>query len=404
MKGGRAVNREDFPLIAQETWAYLDNAATTQKPRRVLEKLEQVYHTCNANVHRSPHGLGREMTRQMERARDITARFFGAGEEYQVVFTSGTTGGINLTAGSYLETFGNRGDRVIVMESEHHSNFVPWQQLCKRKGLDFQVVPVTEKGQPDLDRFREALTSRTVMVALAHVTNTFGVENPVEEVVRLSHGKGVPVLVDGAQGAAHQPVDVSALDCDFYCVSAHKLYGPTGVGALIAKGCWLEKMVPWQFGGEMVDRVTREDTRFQPPPYRFEAGTPNFVGAVGFGEALEYLEDLGGMKAVAREEEQLWDYLWEELSRVPGVELPLGVKPQAGIVSFLLPPFHPYDVAVLLDQQGVAVRSGTHCAQPLLDSMGLSQGTVRVSLGLYNDARDVDRLCAGLRRIAAIKL
>ena len=404
MKGGRAVNREDFPLIAQEAWAYLDNAATTQKPRRVLEKLEQVYHTCNANVHRSPHGLGREMTRQMERARDITARFFGAGEEYQVVFTSGTTGGINLTAGSYLETFGNRGDRVIVMESEHHSNFVPWQQLCKRKGLDFQVVPVTEKGQPDLDWFREALTSRTVMVALAHVTNTFGVENPVEEVVRLSHSKGVPVLVDGAQGAAHQPVDVSALDCDFYCVSAHKLYGPTGVGALVAKRCCLEKMVPWQFGGEMVDRVTREDTRFQPPPYRFEAGTPNFVGAVGFGEALEYLEDLGGMKAVAREEEKLLDYLWEELSRVPGVELPLGVKPQAGIVSFLLPPFHPYDVAVLLDQQGVAVRSGTHCAQPLLDSMGLSQGTVRVSLGLYNDARDVDRLCAGLRRIAAIKL
>lgn len=398
------MNREDFPLIAQEKWAYLDNAATTQKPRRVLEKLKQVYLTCNANVHRSPHGLGREMTRQMENARDIAARFFGAGEEYQVVFTSGTTGGINLTASCYLETFGTQGGRVIVMESEHHSNFVPWQQLCRRKGLDFQVVPVTENGQPDLDRFREMLTPQTVMVALAHVTNTFGVENPVEEVVRLAHSQGVPVLVDGAQAAAHKPVNVSALDCDFYCVSAHKLYGPTGIGALVAKRSWLEKMVPYQFGGEMVDRVTREDTSFQPPPYRFEAGTPNFVGAVGFGEALEYLEDLGGMEAVAREEEKLLDYLWEELSRVPGVEFPLNTKPRAGIVSFLLPPFHPYDVAVLLDQQGVAVRSGTHCAQPLLDSMRLSQGTVRVSLGLYNNAQDVDRLCAGLRRIAAIKL
>lgn len=398
------MNREDFPLIAQEKWAYLDNAATTQKPRRVLEKLEQVYRTCNANVHRSPHGLGREMTWQMENARDMVARFFGAGEEYQVVFTSGTTGGINLTASCYLETFGTQGGRVIVMESEHHSNFVPWQQLCRRKGLDFQVVPVTENGLPDLERFRQVLTPQTVMVTLAHVTNTFGVENPVEEVVRLAHSQGVPVLVDGAQAAAHKPVNVSAMDCDFYCVSAHKLYGPTGIGALIAKRSWLEKMVPYQFGGEMVDRVTREDTSFQPPPYRFEAGTPNFVGAVGFGEALEYLEDLGGMEAVALEEEKLLDYLWEELSRVPGVELPLNVRPQAGIVSFLLPPFHPYDVAVLLDQQGVAVRSGTHCAQPLLDSMGLSQGTVRVSLGLYNNAQDVDRLCAGLRRIAAIKL
>lgn len=398
------MNREDFPLIAQEKWAYLDNAATTQKPRRVLEKMEQVYLTCNANVHRSPHGLGREMTRQMENARDIAARFFGAGEEYQVVFTSGTTGGINLTASCYLEIFGTQGGRVIVMESEHHSNFVPWQQLCRRKGLDFQVVPVTENGQPDLDRFREMLTPQTVMVALAHVTNTFGVENPVEEVVRLAHSQGVPVLVDGAQAAAHKAVNVSALDCDFYCVSAHKLYGPTGIGALVAKRSWLEKMVPYQFGGEMVDRVTREDTSFQPPPYRFEAGTPNFVGAVGFGEALEYLEDLGGMEAVSREEEKLLDYLWEELSRVPGVEFSLNAKPRAGIVSFLLPPFHPYDVAVLLDQQGVAVRSGTHCAQPLLDSMRLSQGTVRVSLGLYNNAQDVDRLCAGLRRIAAIKL
>ncbi len=398
------MNREDFPLIAQEKWAYLDNAATTQKPRRVLEKLEQVYRTCNANVHRSPHGLGREMTRQMENARDMVARFFGAGEEYQVVFTSGTTGGINLTASCYLETFGTQGDRVIVMESEHHSNFVPWQQLCRRKGLDFQVVPVTENGLPDLERFRQVLTPQTVMVALAHVTNTFGVENPVEEVVRLAHSQGVPVLVDGAQAAAHKPVNVSAMDCDFYCVSAHKLYGPTGIGALIAKRSWLEKMAPYQFGGEMVDRVTREDTSFQPIPYRFEAGTPNFVGAVGFGEALEYLEDLGGMEAVALEEEKLLDYLWEELSHVPGVEFPLNAKPRAGIVSFLLPPFHPYDVAVLLDQQGVAVRSGTHCAQPLLESMGLSQGTVRVSLGLYNNVQDVDRLCAGLRRIAAIKL
>lgn len=270
------MNREDFPLLADGKWAYLDNAATTQRPQPVLDALAEAAVTCNANVHRSPHGLGREMTRRFEEARDKVGRFFGAGENYTVVFTSGATGAINLVAHSYLEAFCQPGDRILTLGSEHHSNFVPWQQLCKRQGLDFQVVPILPGGQPDWAWFRQALSPATKLVALAHVTNTFGVVNPVEEVIRLAHERGIPVLVDGAQAAGHRPVDVERLGCDFYCVSAHKMYGPTGIGALLARTQLLEQMPPLQFGGEMVERVTVEDTRFQPPPYRFEAGTPIF--------------------------------------------------------------------------------------------------------------------------------
>ena len=243
----------------------------------------------------------------------------------------------------------------------------------------------------------------TKLVALAHVTNTFGVVNPVEEVIRLAHERGIPVLVDGAQAAGHRPVDVERLGCDFYCVSAHKMYGPTGIGALLARTQLLEQMPPLQFGGEMVERVTVEDTRFQPPPYRFEAGTPHFLGAVGFAAAVDYLGQVG-LEQAAREEQTLARALWEGLRAIPGVELPVSGPPQAGIVSFTLPPFHPYDVALLLDQQGVAVRSGTHCAHPLFDALGMPQGVVRASLGLYNTLEDVERLCRALRRVAAIKL
>lgn len=369
----------------------------------MLDALAEAAVTCNANVHRSPHGLGREMTRRFEEARDKVGRFFGAGENYTVVFTSGATGAINLVAHSYLEAFCQPGDRILTLGSEHHSNFVPWQQLCKRQGLDFQVVPILPSGQPDWAWFRQALSPATKLVALAHVTNTFGVVNPVEEVIRLAHERGIPVLVDGAQAAGHRPVDVERLGCDFYCVSAHKMYGPTGIGALLARTQLLERMPPLQFGGEMVERVTVEDTRFQPPPYRFEAGTPHFLGAVGFAAAVDYLGQVG-LEQAAREEQTLARALWEGLRAIPEVELPVSGPPQAGIVSFSLPPFHPYDVAVLLDQQGVAVRSGTHCAHPLFDALGMPQGVVRASLGLYNTLEDVERLCRALRRVAAIKL
>lgn len=397
------MNREDFPLLADGKWAYLDNAATTQRPQPVLDALAEAAVTCNANVHRSPHGLGREMTRRFEEARDKVGRFFGAGENYTVVFTSGATGAINLVAHSYLEAFCQPGDRILTLGSEHHSNFVPWQQLCKRQGLDFQVVPILPSGQPDWAWFRQALSPATKLVALAHVTNTFGVVNPVEEVIRLAHERGIPVLVDGAQAAGHRPVDVERLGCDFYCVSAHKMYGPTGIGALLARTQLLEQMPPLQFGGEMVERVTVEDTRFQPPPYRFEAGTPHFLGAVGFAAAVDHLGQVG-LEQAAREEQTLARALWEGLRAIPEVELPVSGPPQAGIVSFTLPPFHPYDVAVLLDQQGVAVRSGTHRAHPLFDALGMPQGVVRASLGLYNTLEDVERLCRALRRVAAIKL
>ena len=300
------MNREDFPLLADGKWAYLDNAATTQRPQPVLDALAEAAVTCNANVPRSPHGLGREMTRRFEEARDKVGRFFGASEHYTVVFTSGATGAINLVAHSYLEAFCQPGDRILTLGSEHHSNFVPWQQLCKRQGLDFQVVPILPSGQPDWAWFRQALSPATKLVALAHVTNTFGVVNPVEEVIRLAHERGIPVLVDGAQAAGHRPVDVERLGCDFYCVSAHKMYGPTGIGALLARTQLLERMPPLQFGGEMVERVTVEDTRFQPPPYRFEAGTPHFLGAVGFAAAVA--------EKLAQLDPEAYGPAWETLS------------------------------------------------------------------------------------------
>lgn len=393
--------RQEFPLLAQTNLTYLDSAATTQKPQTVLDEMDRAYRLYNANVHRSPHSLGREMTRRYEAARAEVAAFFGAGEGYQVVFTSGATDALNLAARSFLEGFGRPGQQVIVLLSEHHSNFVPWQQLCRRQGMALRVIPVGEDGRPDLEQLRKALTKKTCIVAAAHVTNTFGVENPVEEIIRLAHAQGVPVLLDGAQAAAHQPVDVQALGCDFYCVSSHKLYGPTGIGALIARKQWLESMPPVAFGGEMVELVTIEETRFAPLPARFEAGTPNFIGAVGFARALGWLGEQG-MEQVARREQALTRLLWEKVRRIPGVVLPLERCPDAGILSFLLPPFSPYDVALLLDQQGVALREGLHCAHPLMQAMGLPQGTIRASLGIYNSEEDIERLCAALRRIASI--
>lgn len=398
------MKKTDFPFFSSSDYVYLDNAATTQKPQCVLDKMMSVYALYNSNVHRSPHFPGRKMTQEFETARETVRNFFHADKNYDVVFTSGATNSINLTAYSYLNTFRKPNADVIVMCSEHHSNFVPWQQLCKNLNYNFRIVPVLENGQIDLNCLKQIISSNTLIVAAAHITNTFGIENPIQEIIQIAHSRNVPVLIDGSQAAAHKKVNISELGCDFYCLSSHKVYGPTGIGALIARKDLLNQMEPFQFGGEMVDHVFPDHTVFQDSPYRFEAGTPNFIGAIGFAEALRYLHNNCDMDMISSYEKKLSGYLWEELHKIPEIRFPVNVQPQSGILSFLLGSFHPYDVAVLLDKQKIAVRSGSHCAHPLLDSMGLKQGTVRISLGLYNTEEDIDLLCKALRRISQIKL
>lgn len=392
--------KADFPILAESNIVYLDNAATTQKPQCVLDKIYDVYTSSNANVHRSPHKWGREMTTRFENAREKIGCFFGIDQSYHVIFTEGVTDGINLVAYSFLGTFAKEDSEVVIMLSEHHSNFVPWQQLCKKRGIRLRVVPLQEDGTPQIEEYRKMLSSNTCLVAAAHVTNTFGIENPIREMIEIAHQRKIPVLLDGAQAAAHKEVNIADIDCDFYCISSHKIYGPTGIGVLIAKNKWLEQMKPYRYGGEMIEQVSIQDTVFQKIPYRFEAGTPNFVGAVGFAEALKYLEQQGGMKVVEKQENELMMYLWEKLHSIDGIEFPINSYPKSGILSFVQHNFHPYDTAVLLDQLGIAVRSGMHCAQPLLNVMGLKNGTVRASLGIYNTKQDVDCLCEGLKKIS----
>jgi cysteine desulfurase/selenocysteine lyase len=302
---------------------------------------------------------------------------------------------------SFLETFAKPGDEVIVPISEHHSDFVPWQQLCRKRGMELRIVPVLPDGRLDLAAYQMAFTPRTRLVAAAHITNTFGVENPIGEMTRIAHAHGVPLLADGAQAAAHLPVNLGALGCDFYCVSAHKVYGPTGVGVLLARRALLENMEPFQYGGEMIREVTTEQTQFEDVPYRFEAGTPDFVGAVGFARALRFLQDSGGMEEIHRREALLGRELQERLRAIPGVKIPISA-PDSAIVSFLVGDMHPLDTTVLLDQKKIAVRCGLHCAHPLMQALHLPRGTVRASLGIYNTEADLERLDRALRQIAAL--
>lgn len=394
--------RDDFPLIRNGTCIYLDNAATTQKPDCVLAAVNGVYETCNANVHRSPHRLGRQMTKRYEEARQSLAGFFGADERYTTVFTRGTTEAVNLVASSVLPYLFDRdaGRReVVVTAAEHHSNFVVWQQWCRRLGGRFRVLPLLPDGQPDLAALRQLLSEKTALLATAHLTNVFGSRFPVEEMTQMAHEVGAGVLLDGAQAAGHLPVNLAELDCDFYCVSGHKMYGPNGIGLLFGKKELLEKAEPWQYGGEMIDCVREDETTFAALPYRLEAGTPNYVGAVGLAAAAAYLNGLGGMDCVAQREAQLYEELVRELRQRRKIRLPVPHTHSCGIVSFLAEGMHPFDTAALLDAQGIAVRCGSHCAQPLLRCLGLTDGTVRISLGLYNTKQDMELLLAALDRI-----
>ncbi len=396
--------RADFPILREKVYGkelvYLDNAATTQKPRCVIDKMQEAYFRYNANIHRGVHYLSQVATEANERARAAVASFLHAGDSREIIFTRGTTEAINLVAFSYGEAFCEQGDEVVVTVMEHHSNIVPWQMLCRRKGMNLRVAPMNSVGQLDLAAFRELLCERTKMVAVAHVSNVLGTVNPLKDIIDEAHARGIPVLVDGAQAAPHTTVDVTSLDADFYVFSGHKVYGPTGIGVLYGKARWLEAMPPYQGGGEMVATVSFERTTYNELPFKFEAGTPDYVGSVGLEEALRYVLQVG-FNRIAAHENELLDYATARLLEIKGVRI-VGTAPgKSAVISFLVGQSHPYDVGMLLDKQGVAARTGHHCAQPLIDFLGLP-GTVRASFAFYNTMEEADRLAEAVAKAAAM--
>jgi cysteine desulfurase/selenocysteine lyase len=396
--------RADFPALRQNVHGhplvYLDNAATTQKPEVVLAALYKYYSEDNANVHRGAHTLSERATRGYEGARAIIARFLNAREDREIVFTRGATEGINLVAQTWGRANVREGDEILITAMEHHSNIVPWQMLCESQGARLVVAPIFDSGELDMERFEALITDRTKLVSVTHVSNALGTINPVRTIVDLAHAAGIPVLVDGAQAVPHLPVDVQELDADFYVISGHKVYGPTGVGALYGKAEVLGAMPPWQGGGDMILSVSFEKTTYNDLPYRFEAGTPNIAGAIGLGAALTYVEGLGRARVEAHEADLL-AYADEALDSVPGLRR-IGTAPyRAGAVSFTLGDIHPHDIATVLDTQGIAIRAGHHCAQPVMQRFGIP-ATARASFGVYNTRDEIDALARGLLKAREI--
>jgi cysteine desulfurase/selenocysteine lyase len=393
------MNRADFPILDRtlngKPLVYLDNAATTQKPAVVVDAIRTYYETCNANVHRAAHGLADEATRSFEGARDRARRFLNARDREEIVFTSGTTASINLIAQAHRDRL-SPGDTILITELEHHSNIVPWQMLTQATGATLVAAAVTPTGDVDLDDFRAKLGLRPKIVAVGHVSNALGSVHPVETLIADAHEAGAIVIIDGAQALAHLPVDVQALDCDFYAASGHKMYGPTGIGLLYGKRELLESLPPWQGGGEMIEHVTLDGFTCNALPYKFEAGTPNIAGAIGFGSAIEYLE-ARGWENIQQHETALLDYALSQLKQLPEVTLVGEPARRAAAISFVVDGSHPHDIGTLLDQQGVAVRTGHHCTMPLMQRLEVP-GTVRASFALYNSVEDVDGFVAALRK------
>ena len=391
--------REDFPILKRQVnghpLVYLDNAATSQTPRQVIDTIVDYYSRYNANIHRGVHALSQEATEAYEAARVKIQQHFNAAHPYEILFTSGTTHGINLVAQGFTELL-HPGDEIWVSAMEHHSNIVPWQMLCERSGARLRVIPMNETGELVLAPFLEGLSEKTKLVFCNHVSNALGTINPIEEIIAAAHGVGAAVLIDGAQAAPHIKADLQALDVDFYTVSAHKLCGPTGVGALYGKEAWLRKLPPYQGGGEMIAEVTFEKTTYADLPHKFEAGTPNICGGIAFGAALDYLNALG-MDRIAAYENQLLAYATEKLLAIPGLRIYGQSAHKTSVISFNLEGAHPYDVGSILDKLGIAVRTGHHCAQPIMDFYRIP-GTVRASFSFYNTREEVDRLVAGLEK------
>lgn len=396
--------RDDFPILARTVYdkplVYLDNAATTQKPLCVLDAMRDEYLNVNANVHRGVHYLSQQATDLHEAARETVRQFINAPKTEEIIFTRGTTESINLVVSSYVDAFMHEGDEVIVSVMEHHSNIVPWQLQAARKGIALRVIPMTDTGALDMRAFEQLFNERTRFVSVAHVSNVLGTVNPVKDICRIAHSHGVPVLVDGAQSTPHFKVDVQDIDCDFFAFSGHKIYGPTGVGVLYGKEDWLDRLPPYQGGGEMIESVTFERTVFEKLPFKFEAGTPDYVATHGLATALKYVSSLG-MDNIAAHERELTTYCMEQMRTIPGMRL-FGDTPQKdAVVSFLVGDIHHLDMGTLLDRLGIAVRTGHHCAQPLMERLGI-QGTVRASFALYNTKDEIDALVNGIRRVSTM--
>ena len=396
--------RGDFPGLHQtvhdKPLVYLDSAASAQKPQQVIDALSNFYAHDYANIHRGVHELSQRATKAYENARLKIQRFLGAPSEREIIFLRGTTEGINLVAQTYGRANVSEGDEVLITTMEHHSNIVPWQMLCEEKGARLMVGPINDRGELDMDAFEELMGPRTKLVALGHVSNALGTINPVKEIIALAHERGIPVLLDGAQAAPHISLDVVDIDCDFYTISGHKMFGPTGVGALYVRESILEKMPPYQGGGDMISSVSFEKTTYNRLPFRFEAGTPNIAGAVGLGAAIDYLNNLG-MESIAAYEEELLDYGTRALLTVPGLRLIGEASHKASVLSFMLEGIHPHDIGTILDQEGIAIRTGHHCAQPVMDRFGVA-ATARASLALYNTRADIDRLVQALETVRKV--
>jgi cysteine desulfurase / selenocysteine lyase len=396
--------RADFPILEVRVHGkplvYLDNAATSQKPQAVLDALTHYYTTENANVHRGVHALSELATESHEQARSKVQRFINAADSREVVFVRGTTEGINLVAQTYGRTHVRAGDEIIISAIEHHSNIVPWQILCEQQGARLRVIPVNDNGELLLDEFEKLLGPKTRLVAVAHVSNALGTIIPLRKITEMAHGRNVPVLVDGAQAAPHLRIDVQALDVDFYTLSGHKMYGPMGIGVLYGKRALLEAMPPYQGGGDMISSVTFEKTLYNKLPYKFEAGTPDVSGAIGLGAAIDYLTGIG-LDRIADHEHELLAYATQLLSSMPGVRILGTAKSKAAVISFLVDNAHAHDVGTILDQEGIAIRTGHHCAQPLMQRFGV-EATARASFGLYNTKEEVDALVQGIQKVREV--
>lgn len=396
--------RADFPALQQTVHGkpliYLDNAATTQKPRVVLESLMLAYTEMCANIHRGVHLLSERATLAYESVREDVRRFLNAASTREIIFVRGTTEAINLVAQTYGRTHVQKGDDIVITALEHHSNIVPWQMLCEAQGASLKVAPINTAGEVDIDALEQLIGPRTRLVAVSHISNALGTVNPIRRIVEMAHARGVPVLVDGAQAVPHMPVDVQALGCDFYCFSAHKLFGPTGVGVLYGRAELLEAMPPYQGGGDMISSVTFAKTTYNALPYKFEAGTPDIAGVIGFGAALRYLRGLD-MQAAAAYEDALLAYATDAIQSLPGARLIGTARKRASVVSFLLGNIHPHDMGTILDRQGIAIRTGHHCAQPVMAFFGVA-ATARASIAFYNTPRDIDVLVQGLREVQRI--
>lgn len=394
--------REDFPILSREVYGkplvYLDNAATTQKPLCVLDAMREEYLNVNANVHRGVHYLSQQATDLHEAAREKVRQFINAEKTEEIVFTRGTTEAINLVASSFCESQMKEGDEVLVSEMEHHSNIVSWQLQAMKRGIVVKHLPITNKGELCLDSLESLISDKTKIISIAHVSNVLGTVNPVEEIIKTAHAHGIPVLVDGAQSAPHFKVDVQAMDCDFFAFSGHKMYGPTGIGVLYGKEEWLEKLPPYQGGGEMIDKVTWEKTTFERLPFKFEAGTPDYIATHGLATAIDYLNRVG-LDSVKAHEAELTRYCMEQLRTIDGMRIFGEAEHKDAVVSFLVGDIHHLDMGTLLDRLGIAVRTGHHCAQPLMDRLGIS-GTVRASFALYNTKEEIDVLVNGIRRVS----